>query len=247
LYGSSIALWGAPSADIELYNTATQTWSIFTTPTVPKLRRNHAATVIGSKMYIFGGILEDNTTVVNDLWAFDFLAVQWTKLLPSGTAPSTRGGHSMVHYSHNGVDYLVVFGGGEPRTKRSFNDLRAYNLNTNSWEDWTPKSSTQPSPRHFHGASIVGNFFFIFGGSGISENLNDLWSLDLSTQPLRWVEIITPPRKASPPGRNSAVFVSGIVWFFSPFFLYIFPFCIINIFFSRNRCWISCSSCLWWI
>jgi len=52
-------------------------------------------------------------------------------------------------------------------------------LETNVWETYSfSKASIKPSHRAAHGACIVGDSLFVFGGSN-GKKLGDLWKLDL--------------------------------------------------------------------
>lgn len=79
----------------------------------PAGRYGHSLNIIGSKIYIFGGQVEDN--FMNDLSAFDLNQLQmpnnrWEILLQGDTSPKTpvgRTNHSMVTF--NDKMYLYVY------------------------------------------------------------------------------------------------------------------------------------------
>ena len=115
---------------------AAQSW-VNLTPgagAMPAARRNASAILdtAHNRMVIFGGF---SSTYLNDIWAFDPGSNTWTDLTPaSGPAPAPRltpasiydpDGHRMVTWSGQGQGAF-------------FNDVWAFDLNTNTWSQFTP-------------------------------------------------------------------------------------------------------------
>ena len=75
--------------------------------TWPDPRFSHTATLTadGRHMLLFGG---NNFDAVNDLFAYDTVRSEWSKIKPSGVAPSKRYGHQTVVTADG---RLIVFGG----------------------------------------------------------------------------------------------------------------------------------------
>jgi len=85
-----------------------------------------------NRMVVFGGF---SSGYHNDIWGFDLATNTWTNLTPaSGPAPAPRktpasiydpDNHRMVTWSGQGVGAF-------------FNDVWAFDLNTNTWSQFTP-------------------------------------------------------------------------------------------------------------
>ncbi|KAK9367673.1 hypothetical protein V1509DRAFT_625899 [Lipomyces kononenkoae] len=173
--------------DDNLYflNTSTYQWSkaIVTGPR-PPARYGHTMTIIGSKLYVFGGQFDDN--VFNDLYSFDLNTVQgtttesrWELIKPaSDVVPATRTNHSAVVF--NGK--LYVFGG--TNSSGSYNDTWCFDPITVTWKQLSCVGYL-PKPTAGHKAAIVGNIMYIFGGRlSDGTHVRNLASLKLTTN--RW-------------------------------------------------------------
>ncbi|CBJ48702.1 RecName: Full=Actin-fragmin kinase; Short=AFK [Ectocarpus siliculosus] len=117
----------------------------------------------------------------------------------------------------------VVFGGCKLAPDGVFscsNDLYAYDLATNRWEEIVPKSDADafaceaddtgesPALRHGHASAYIEsktdnmNALFIFGGRENMDDLTplgDLWMFDFTT--MRWSEITPDSKKPAPCNR----------------------------------------------
>ncbi len=138
-----------------------------------------------------------------DTWAYDPAANEWKDLVPSGTVPSARAGHSMAYdpVTHR----LILFGGFDANLFR--NDTWAYDSATNEWKDLVP-SGTVPSARGGHSMAYdpVTRRIILFGGryaqvggpEPIPEEmlLNDTWAYDPIAN--SWTEL-TPSGTLPPP------------------------------------------------
>jgi hypothetical protein len=117
-------------------NASAQSWvNLHTgTGTAPAARRNASAIIDAAhnRMVVFGGF---SSSYLNDIWAFDLASHTWTNLTPaSGPAPVARltpasiydaDAHRMVTWSGQGQGAF-------------FNDVWAFDLNTNTWSPFTP-------------------------------------------------------------------------------------------------------------
>ena len=65
-------------------------WSEVTTNSAPLSRSSHGVSVIGDKLFMFGGEHEARTPVDNDVHVLELTTSQWRKMVTSGTAPSPR-------------------------------------------------------------------------------------------------------------------------------------------------------------
>ncbi|KAG5463973.1 hypothetical protein LSCM1_00149 [Leishmania martiniquensis] len=84
---------------------------------VPRGRANHAATLIGSKMYIHGG--HRQLEVFDDLFAYDIETVRWEKMSRERSqGPGPVFLHSMIHIPP--LDSLLVLGGIHQREQNIY-------------------------------------------------------------------------------------------------------------------------------
>ena len=98
------------------------------------------ATMIGNKMYIFGG--EDRSRrAVNDLFVLDMNSLAWEQPTSEGPSPSARSAHIACAVEDR---FLVVFGGGS--VARCFNDVWVLDTQGNKWNSLKPAGQV-PSPR----------------------------------------------------------------------------------------------------
>ena len=66
------------------------------------------------KIILFGGKSKATSAHVNDTWAYDPVANTWTDLKPTGTVPTTRGGHAMAYDQVESK--VMLFGGTDSST-----------------------------------------------------------------------------------------------------------------------------------
>src|SRR5262249_7089447 len=102
----------------------------------------------------------------------------WTQLIPVGTPPSGREGHTAIYDPVD--DRMVVFGGWDGFNK--LNDVWALSLaGSPSWTQLIPMGIS-PRIRYWHTAIYdpVRNRMMVFGGFG-SYILNDVWDLQWDT------------------------------------------------------------------
>lgn len=68
-------------------------------------RHRHAAAVVGSDIYVFGGL--NNDSVFSSLHVLSTENLQWKEVLVDGERPCARHSHSMVAHASK----LYMFGG----------------------------------------------------------------------------------------------------------------------------------------
>ncbi|KAI9057729.1 galactose oxidase [Trametes sanguinea] len=191
--GSVVAIWGGDTVtasshqlrtrvryDNGLYflNLATREWTrVFVDGPSPSGRIGHTVTMIGPRIYVFGG--QAYGQYFNDIWCFD-LATPWEQLDPPKGAPrpSPRSGHTCVAYKH----HLIVFGGTDG--KYHYNDIWAFDTRSCTWSEYWC-SGYIPAPREGHGSAVVGDVVYIFGGRGVDgANIGQLAAFRIPNQ--RW-------------------------------------------------------------
>lgn len=161
---------------------------------------------VRDRMVVFGGCC-DGAEYSNRVWALSLAgAPVWTELVPAGTPPVGRIGHTAIYDPVR--DQLVVFGGrgyaSEPGD-HYFNDAWALSLSgTPTWTALTP-TGAPPEARSDHGAIYdpVGDRMVVFGGRGGSSSVfNDFWALSLAGTPA-WAQIPAGPPPVEHDGHSA--------------------------------------------
>ncbi|KAF9886087.1 Negative regulator of mitotic exit [Aspergillus nanangensis] len=173
-----------------LLNTSSRQWSRSIPPGPrPSGRYGHTISILGSRIYVFGGQVEGY--FFNDLVAFDLNQLQnptnkWEFLIrnsheggpPSGQIPPARTNHTIVSFN----DKLYLFGG--TNGVQWFNDVWSYDPRPNQWSKLDCVGFI-PTPREGHAAALVNDVMYIFGGrtdEGI--DLGDLAAFRITSR--RW-------------------------------------------------------------
>jgi hypothetical protein len=139
----------------------------------PSARENSSAIYDSANnvLIVFGG--DAGASGLSDVWTLSHANGQggtptWTQLLPTGTAPSARTGHSAVYDSVN--NRMIVFGGNATLTGiRPLNDtwILTFANGLGGTPAWTSLKVTGSAPqRCFHTAfySAADNDMLVFGG-----------------------------------------------------------------------------------
>lgn len=139
----------------------------------PSARENSSAIYDSADnvLTVFGG--DAGGSGLSDVWTLSHANGQggtptWTQLLPTGTAPSARTGHSAVYDSVN--NRMIVFGGNTSLTGiRPLNDtwILTFANGMGGTPAWTSLKVTGSAPqRCFHTAfySAADNDMIVFGG-----------------------------------------------------------------------------------
>ncbi|KAF7303655.1 hypothetical protein MIND_00594900 [Mycena indigotica] len=133
-----------------------------------------STTMLGSKIFLFGGYIPFSGRVMSDLYILDVELCKWEKLLPplNPTEPKGRCFHTADIWNN----HLVVFGGLtafnasthlQSERLQDLGDVRLFDLASHCWLPVTSNKSaaTIPPPaRHNHISCITGNHLVIFGG-----------------------------------------------------------------------------------
>ncbi|KAI0261686.1 hypothetical protein BGY98DRAFT_929417, partial [Russula aff. rugulosa BPL654] len=151
----------------------------------PGGRYQHTTTVVGSKLFVFGGQVDGEIT--NDMWTLDLNCLKSQPLwesyepTPGNEKPLPRSAHVSVTTK----DRIIIFSGYSG--PHLYSDTWSFDISTRKWTELQCTGSI-PSPRYCHAAVLVDDVMYVFGGYSPSEGfVNDLYALQLSTQ--RWFQI----------------------------------------------------------
>lgn len=182
VFGGDTKIEETDELDDNLYllNTTTLKWTV-ASPVGPKPsgRYGHSISTIGSKVFIFGGQLDDY--FFDDLVCYDLTTLRsqnssWELIKPTSASPPPRTNHSVVTFQEK----LYLFGGTDG--KLWYSDTWCYDPQLNSWS-LLECSGFIPAPCEGHSATIVGDIMYVFGGrSSQGKDLNTLSALKLTTR-----------------------------------------------------------------
>ncbi|KAM8961263.1 RING finger protein B-like [Pelodytes ibericus] len=145
------------------------------TGSVPSPREGHDICLVERKLYLFGGLSDQNADeCLAGIYSFDLATLTWEKLKTKGTAPKTFN-HSVAVVGEN----IFVFGGN--CHGNIIDDLFMFNTVS---ENWVPvkTSGSLPAARMGHKFAAVGEQIYLFGGcSADSEYYIDVHMLDTVT------------------------------------------------------------------
>ena len=133
-------------------------------------RHRHAAAVLGSKIYVFGGL--DNDTLSSSLHVLDTDNLQWSEIQVHGEWPCARHSHSLVAYGSK----LFLFGGCNDG--KALGDLYSFDVQTCLWKKEVASGRT-PYARFSHSMFIYKNYLGIIGGCPVRQHCQELALLDL--------------------------------------------------------------------
>ncbi|XP_050711852.1 host cell factor 2-like isoform X2 [Eriocheir sinensis] len=138
-------------------------------PPCPRL--GHSFTLIGNKVYLFGGLANDSEDpknnipkYLNDLYTLELRSnsnvMSWDIPDTYGSPPPPRESHTGVAYTSKDKPKLVIYGG---MSGTRLGDLWILDISTMNWERPTV-SGVHPLPRSLHSATLLGHRMFVFGG-----------------------------------------------------------------------------------
>jgi uncharacterized protein (TIGR03437 family) len=151
----------------------------------------------------------------DDTWAFEFASARWRDISPSSGRPLRRCLHHAVHDRQG--DQMLLYGGcASGAGPCPLGDLWSFDLATNRWIERT--GSVKPPARQWYGMGFdsAQRRLVLFGGSGESGTLNDIWNYDPATNAWRGVALEDPaptPRQrheaAEAPELGGVLFFGG--------------------------------------
>ncbi|XP_054279419.1 host cell factor 1-like [Macrosteles quadrilineatus] len=138
-------------------------------PPCPRL--GHSFTLIGNKVYLFGGLANDSDDpknniprYLNDLYILELRnnnSTAWDIPQTVGTSPPPRESHTAVAYTvSDNHSKLIVYGG---MSGCRLGDLWILDIESMSWVKPIVHGNA-PLPRSLHTATMIGSRMFVFGG-----------------------------------------------------------------------------------
>lgn len=195
--------------DLLKFNAVDHTWTLIDAKgTLPEPRSAASLVSVGSKLYLFGGLNQENGWL-DSFHMFDTETDTWSEPETKGKKPSARD-----KLQGCVVDSRIYYFGGfgpeltgdedewedmdddedddddvleEARTQRAahfgwFNDLYCFDPATNQWSQPMHMNLGVPTKRAAHGMCSVGQNLVIFGGRDTEKRTNDLHIFNTGTR-----------------------------------------------------------------
>lgn len=165
---------GADSARHEVYDIASESWTVATP--VPEPAHHLAGAALDGKVYYLGGLQTLQFLVTNRLWEYDPAAGTWT--LKSGL-PADRARGAGAVAVHGG---RIIYVGGLSGPNEAVDLVDAYDPATDTW---TPLPD-MPTPRDHLGVAVIGDTLYAVGGrqGAFETEVAATEALDLGT--MQW-------------------------------------------------------------
>jgi N-acetylneuraminic acid mutarotase len=162
--------------DLHCYDPVTNEWYRYEPRGIgPSGRSLHTATVVGRKIYIFGGANSsgnrNDTSGFCDLYELDIDTLCWTECETHNTPPTPCYGHSATYI---GDDRILYFGG---KGYQVLNSIHVLHLKTLEWRQYAYAGNTLV-PRWGHSASLHDSRILIYGGRAAHGYYNTMDFID---------------------------------------------------------------------
>lgn len=159
-------------AKLDIYNFESNTWSVGDNSTLFfKLRRNHISCLVGSQMFIHGGV-DENDQFLDDSYLLNLNGnINWSKasIMPILIPPK------LAYHSCCLVVTSEISNSGKFTIYKIPNTLSSEKLNVR----------------------IKENGLYIFGGKN-KKISNDMWLLKIGKKPLEWIKLFTFGKQPCP-------------------------------------------------
>ena len=170
--GAKMIIWAGFDGGSVYLNTGGQydptinSWSSTTTTGAPAGRRGHTSVWTGSKMIVWGGLGDDG--LLNTGRQYDPFVNSWSATSLTGV-PSARSYHNAVWTGSK----MIIWGGiksGDVAIAEGAVDTPCKSPTSNSWSAITQTGA--PEARYRQTAVWTGSKMIVWGGYGLSGNLN---------------------------------------------------------------------------
>lgn len=135
---------------------------------VPVARGGHSATLVGSRVIVFGGE-EKSRRLLNDVFVLDLETMTWDVVEGTRTPPAPRFDHIAAVHAER---YLLIFGGCSHSI--FYNDLHVLDLQTMEWSQPLIQGDLVTARAGHAGITFDENWYIVGGGdnrSGCPETL----------------------------------------------------------------------------
>lgn len=176
-------------------------------------RYNHVSTLIGDKIYIFGG-QKSAFELLDDLHVIDLVMMRILRVEHASEVPGKRALMTAVWAPWHRE--IIYFGGVREigigsRSENVRNDVYALDVDFHLWRVVNTQGRLPPKRTH-HSATTVGRMMYIYGGIGIRQDyLEDIHIADMRFKDVfLWSEVWLQGRV--PIGRMNTAFdyLSGV-------------------------------------
>ncbi|KAI4311996.1 hypothetical protein MLD38_036855 [Melastoma candidum] len=167
--------------DVWVFSVANRTWTLenckgdYFPP-----RHRHAAAVVGSKIFVFGGVNGGSTYA--SLFVFDTVNLLWKELSTSGTLPCGRHSHLMIAFESQ----KFMFGGHS--VEMVLGDLYGFDIQNHIWKR-LKTFGISSYVRFSHSMFIYRHYLGIIGACLVKQRLQELSLLDLQLHCWRHVAL----------------------------------------------------------
>ncbi|KAK7343942.1 hypothetical protein VNO77_13080 [Canavalia gladiata] len=174
---------------------------IKTSGSVPVARVGQSATLVGSRVILFGG--EDmSRKLLNDVHVLDLESMTWEMIETTQTPPAPRYDHAAAI---QGQRYLLIFGGCSHSV--FFNDLHLLDMQTMEWSQPQTQGDLV-SPRAGHAGITIDESWFTVGGGDNKSGCPETLVLDMSK--LVW-SVLTVVKQKDPLSSEGLSVCSGLI------------------------------------
>ena len=165
--------------DLYVFDIFTNKWTLMECKGIaPSPRCSHTASVIGGKMYVFGGMNE--TEIFGDEFYLDLETWTWHTINEKEGDNITRPGKRNSHSATTIYDKYIAIFGGCYGTGKFLNDLWIYDCGCSKWSQIS--TITPPEPRLGHTLTTIDSRLYVFGGLAGKDATyrSELFAIDLS-------------------------------------------------------------------
>ncbi|XP_031502217.1 acyl-CoA-binding domain-containing protein 4 [Nymphaea colorata] len=151
----------------------THCWSVVQTfGEVPAARGGHSVTLVGSRLFMFGGEGAKGR-LLNDLHVLYLETMKWDTVKTTQELPLPRFDHAAAVHAER---YLLIFGGCS--RSACLDDLHILDLHTMEWSQ--PQIQGEVNARAGHAGAVIGENWYIAGGGDNKSGARGTLVLSLS-------------------------------------------------------------------